>query len=439
MNMIKPLVAIVGRQNVGKSTLLNRLAGSQVAITDDTPGTTRDRIMSNVAWNGAEFTLIDTAGLDVKPETTITQKVLDQVDSALAEADVIIFLLDIQAGVTPLDLDIADKLRRISKPILLVANKADNNRLEAGSPEFYELGLGEPLVISAHHGRGTAELLDTIKALLPAPAPVEAETSTIKVAVAGRPNVGKSMLVNALLGKERSIVDGTPGTTRDSVDTLLDFGGQNVLLIDTAGIRRRGRVKLGVEQYSVIRSLRAIDRADIVLLVLDASEKVTDQDLHIAGYIQQAAKGVVLNVNKWDLATEKNMVEWNKYIRSQFKFMAYAPILYTSAKSGQGVDNVIPQVCQVYQERLKRITTSQVNSVVQEAVATHGPPQGRAKSLKILYATQAEVNPPTFAFFVNDAKLVHFSYKRYLENKLRQSFGFDGTPLRLIFKARGES
>ncbi len=437
--MIKPLVAIVGRQNVGKSTLLNRLAGRQVAITDDSPGTTRDRIMANVTWGGVEFTLIDTAGLDVKPETTITQKVLDQVDMALAEADVIIFLLDIQAGVTPLDLEIAAKLRRISKPILLVANKADNTRLEAGSPEFYELCLGEPLVISAHHGRGTAELLDSIKTLLPTPSPIEAEPSTIKVAVAGRPNVGKSMLLNALLGKERSIVDGTPGTTRDSVDTLLDFGGQNVLLIDTAGIRRRGRVRTGVEQYSVIRSLRAIDRADVVLLVLDAAEKVTDQDLHIAGYIQQASKGVVLNINKWDLATDKNIVEWNQYIRSQFKFMAYAPILYTSAKSGQGVDKVIPQVCQVYQERLKRIPTSAVNSVVQQAIAAHGPPRGRAKSLKILYATQVEVNPPTFAFFVNDAKLVHFSYRRYLENKLRQSFGFDGTPLRLIFKTRGES
>lgn len=437
--MIKPLVAIVGRQNVGKSTLLNRLAGKQVAITDDTPGTTRDRIMANVDWGGVEFTLIDTAGLDVKPETTITQKVLDQVDNALAEADIIIFLLDIQAGVTPLDLEIAAKLRRISKPILLVANKADNRKLEAGAPEFYELSLGEPLVISAHHGRGTAELLDSIKALLPAPAPIEAEPSTIKVAIAGRPNVGKSMLLNALLGKERSIVDGTPGTTRDSVDTLLDVGGQNVLLIDTAGIRRRGRVRAGVEQYSVIRSLRAIDRADIVLLVLDASERVTDQDLHIAGYIQQAAKGVVLNVNKWDLATDKNIVEWNKYLRSQFKFMAYAPILYTSAKSGQGVSEVIPLVCQVYQERLKRLPTAEVNSVVQKAVAAHGPPRGRAKSLKILYATQAEVNPPTFVFFVNDAKLVHFSYRRYLENKLRQSFGFDGTPLRLIFKSRGES
>ena len=259
------------------------------------------------------------------------------------------------------------------------------------------------------------------------------------VAIVGRPNVGKSMLLNALVGDKRAIVDDRPGTTRDAVDTLFDFDGQSVLLIDTAGIRRRGRVEAGVERYSVMRALRAIDRADIALLILDATELATTQDTHIAGYIQQAAKGIVLIVNKWDLVENKDITEWNKYIRSQFKFVNYAPVLYMSAKFGQGVDKIVPQVCQVYQERLKRIPTARVNSVIQQAVAAHNVPRRGSKRLKVLHATQAEVNPPTFVFFVNDAKLIHFSYQRYLENKLRQSFGFVGTPLRLVFKTRGES
>ena len=435
----KPLVAIVGRQNVGKSTLLNRLAGRQVAITSDLPGTTRDRVMADVSRHGVEFILVDTGGLELKPETTVTRKVLRQVETAIAEADAIIFLLDTRDGITPLDLEIAARLRRVSKPIILAANKVDNTKLEAKVSEFYELSLGEPLMISAYHGRGIEELLDSIKALLPESATTSDEVAAIKVAIVGRPNVGKSMLLNALLGTERAIVDETAGTTRDATDTLLDFGGQNVILIDTAGIRRRGRVRAGVEQYSVVRSLRAIDRADVALLVLNAAERVTDQDLHIAGYIQQAAKGIILSINKWDLVADKNVTEWNKYLRSQFRFMAYAPIMYTSAKTGQGVDKLLPLISQVYQERLKRLPTAEVNNIVQQAAATHTPPRGRSKPLKILYATQAEVNPPTFVVFVNDPKLIHFSYRRYLENKLRQSFGFEGTPLRLIFKARGES
>ncbi|HJM37119.1 MAG: ribosome biogenesis GTPase Der [Dehalococcoidales bacterium] len=436
--MTKPLVVIVGRQNMGKSTLLNRLAGKQIAITDDLPGTTRDRVLADVVWRGAEFTLVDTGGLELKPEMTIAQRVRDQVDVALTEADVIIFLVDVQDGVTPLDLEIAARLRPGSKPIMLVANKADNIKLESVAGEFYELSLGEPLAVSAHHGRGTAELLDNIIELLPAP-PVtgRVEPLAIKVAIIGRPNVGKSMLLNVLLGEERSIVDEVPGTTHDAVDTLLDFGGQSVLLIDTAGIRRRGRVRSGVEWYSVVRTLRAVDRADIALLVIDAAEGVTDQDLHVAAYIQQAVRGVVLVVNKWDLVLDKNVPEWDKYLRSRFKFMPYIPIVHTSAKLGYGGDKVMPQVCQVYQERMKRFPTAEVNSVVQQAVAAHSPPRGRTKPLKILYATQAAVNPPTFVFFVNDTRLIHFSYRRYLENKLRKAFGFFGTPLRLIFKPRG--
>jgi len=435
----KPIVAIIGRQNVGKSTLLNRIAGKPIAIVEDLPGTTRDRILANVSWQGVEFIIVDTGGLEPKPQTTIAQGVKEQAEVAIAEADVTIFLVDAKDGVVPSDLEIANMLRQSSKPILLAANKADNARLEIEAVEFYELGLGEPLAISAYHGRGTAELLDRIISLLPASLPTKVEPEIMKVAIVGRPNVGKSMLLNDLLGGERVIVDDTPGTTRDAIDTLLDFEGQSVLLIDTAGIRRRGRLGMGVERYSVIRALRAIDRADIALLVLDATELLTAQDTHIAGYIQQATKGIVLVVNKWDLIATKNIIECNRYIRSQLRFMSYAPVLYISAKFGQGVNRIMPQVGQVYQERLKRLSTAQVNDVVQQAIAAHSLPRSGSKKLKILYVTQAEVNPPTFVFFVNDAKLMHFSYQRYLENKLRQSFGFAGTPLRLVFKSRGES
>ena len=437
--MSKPIVAIVGRQNVGKSTLLNRMAGKPIAIVEDLPGTTRDRIFADVSWQEIVFTIVDTGGLELRPRSTIAQEVKEQVEIAIVEADTVIFLVDVRNGVTPSDLEIADLLRRSSKPIVLVANKADNAKLETGAVEFYELGLEEPLAISAYHGRGTAELLDKIVALLPAPPPTEAEPEVMKVAIVGRPNVGKSMLLNALLGDERAIVDDVPGTTRDAIDTLFDFDGQSVLLIDTAGIRRRGRLGIGVERYSVLRALRAINRADVVLLMLDATEMVTAQDTHIAGYIQQAVKGIVLVVNKWDLVADKNIKEYNNHIRRQLKFMSYAAVLYISAKFGQGVDRVMPEVCRVYQERFKRLPTAAVNSVVQQAVAAHNLPRAGAKQLKILYATQAEVNPPTFVFFVNDTELIHFSYRRYLENKLRQSFGFTGTPLRLVFKTRSES
>jgi len=435
----RPIVAIIGRQNVGKSTLLNRVAGKRIAITADLPGTTRDRILTGVAWQGTEFTLVDTGGLEAKPQSTIAQGVKEQVEVAIAEADVIIFLVDVRDGVTPFDLEIADMLRQAGKSSLLVANKADNTRLENEALEFYELGLGEPLAISAIHGRGTVELLDRIIDALPALPAIEAEPEVLKVAIVGRPNVGKSMLLNALLGEERAIVDDAPGTTRDALDTWFDFQGQGVLLIDTAGVRRRGRWGTGVERYSVLRALRAIDRADVALFVVDAAEPFTAQDMHIAGYIRQAVKGIVLVVNKWDLIEDKNVAEWNRHIKNQLRFMPDTPVVYTSAKFRQGVNKIMPKVSQVYQERLKRMPTSVVNSVVQQAVAAHNPPRVGNKQLKILYATQADVNPPTFVFFVNDAKLMHFSYQRYLENRLRQSFGFFGTPLRLVFKNREES
>ncbi len=437
MVVSKPVVAIIGRQNTGKSTLLNRLAGKRIAITADLPGTTRDRIFATVSWEGAEFTIVDTGGLEPKVQSTIAQGVNEQVKTAISEADVIAFLVDVKDGVTATDLEIADMLRSSEKPVLLVANKADNERLETEAVEFFELGLGEPLPVSAYHGRGTSELLDKIASVLPTMPPVSAGPEILKVAILGRPNAGKSTLLNALLGEQRSIVDQIPGTTRDAIDTPLDFDGQSMLLIDTAGIRQRGRLGTGVERYGAIRALKAIDRSDVALLVLDATELVTAQDTHIAGYIQQAAKGIVLVVNKWDLAMGKSQTEGTLYIRDRLKFIPFAPVLYISAKLGQGIDSVMPQVLKVYQERLKRIPTAEVNNVVQQTVAAHGPPRSGRKQLKFLYSTQAEVNPPTFVFFVNDASLIHFSYKRYLENRLRQVFGFCGTPLRLVFKTRG--
>ncbi len=437
--MTRPVVAIVGRPNVGKSTLLNRVVGRPLAIIEDRPGTTRDRNMADVEWGGVEFTLVDTGGLDLEPATTVGRGVLAQIETALDQAEVIVDMVDVTDGITPVDFDVADRLRRVNKPVLLVANKADNARRETEALEFYELGLGDPIAVSAHHGRGVAELLDRIVELLPAETPASEEEEVVKVAIVGRPNVGKSMLLNALIGDRRAIVDEIPGTTRDAVDTRFSFDGQDVLLIDTAGIRRRGRVKPGVERYSVLRAMRAIDRADVVLLVLDATETATSQDTHIAGYIQQAVKGIIIVVNKWDLIEDKDFTAWHKHVRSQFRFASYAPILYTSAKTGQGVSEIMPRVNEVYRERLKRLPTAAVNNIVQEAVAAHNRPRDRARQLKILYATQAEVNPPTFVFFTNDARMVHFSYRRYLENRLRQAFGFNGTPLRLVFKTRGES
>jgi GTP-binding protein len=434
----RPVVAIIGRRNVGKSTLLNRLAGKRLAIVADLPGTTRDRVFADVSWRGSEFNIVDSGGLDFQPASDIARSVNEQVTAAINEADIILFVVDTVDGITATDLDIADRLRTLTKPVLLVANKADNDRLEGEAVEFFSLGLGEPLAISAYHGRGIAELLDRVAALLPPQPPKQTGPEIMKLAIVGRPNVGKSTLLNAFCGAQRAIVNHAPGTTRDAIDIRLDFDGQDVILIDTAGIKRRGRVGSGVERYSVIRALKAIDRADVVLLLLDATELVTAQDLHIAGYIQQAAKGVLLLVNKWDLAMGLNKTECSRYVKSKLRFIAYAPLLFISAKLGQGVDKVIGQALKVYQERLKRIATAEVNSTIQQAAADHSPPRSGSKQLKLLYATQAEVNPPTFVFFVNDARLVHFSYRRYLENRLRRAFGFDGTPLRLVFKTRGE-
>jgi len=433
-------VAIVGRQNVGKSTLLNRLAGRRIAIVEDLPGTTRDRLTAGVSWLDKEFTVIDTGGVEAKGSSSFTSEINRQVNIAIDEADLILLLVDAKDGLMPSDQDLAALLRPVKKRVMLVVNKADNDKLDMAAPEFARLGLGEPIAISAYHGRGINALLDALLARLPAsPAATAVKPAEgLKIAIVGRPNVGKSMILNRLLGEERVIVSAIPGTTRDAIDTTIDFEGQSVILIDTAGIKRRGRQGGGVDKYSVIRSLEAIDRADVALLVLDAGELVTAQDLHVAGYIQQAFKGVIIVVNKWDLAKTLDKNEVTRCLRANLKFMRYASILYTSAMDGTGISDIMPQAIEVYNQRLKRIPTAELNSTVQQVLAAHTPPHKGMHLLKFFYATQAEVNPPTFVFFVNDATLMHFSYQRYLENQLRRNFGFEGTPLRLIFKTRGE-
>jgi len=436
--MTKPIVAIVGRPNVGKSTLFNRLVGKPVSIIEDIPGTTRDRLYADITWKDSSLTLIDTGGLLLTPPSDIAQRVKEQVEIAIEEADVIIFLVDAVDGVTHMDKEIAESLRRSQKPVMLAVNKADNERRNYEAFQFYELALGDPLPISAYHDIGVYELVERVVDNLPY-FPAEEELEMMKVAIIGRPNVGKSTLLNAILGQERAIVAESPGTTRDAIDTIFEYNGDRILLIDTAGIRRRGRIEGGIERYGVARALRAIGRADIAILITDATEAITAQDTHIAGYIQQAFKGIVLVVNKWDLVEETaDRGQWSREIRRKLKFMPYAPIFYISAKLKKGIDDVLNAAREVFAERKKRVPTAQLNSAIRDAIASHAPPSAAGKRLRILYATQAEINPPTFVFFVNDVKLMHFSYQRYLENRLRQSFGFKGTPLRLIYKRRGE-
>jgi GTP-binding protein len=434
----KPIVAIIGRQNVGKSTLLNRLAGKRISIVEDLPGTTRDRVFTDVTWNDRSFTLVDTGGLELGMETEIDRGVKEQISQAMSEADAIVFMVDVKDGIMPADAEIADLVRRLKKPTLLVANKGDNDKLESQAVEFYQLGLGEPFVISAYHGRSTAELIEKIIAMLPENVPSLTEPEIMKVAIVGKPNVGKSMLLNAILGKERTIVSNVPGTTRDAIDTQVDFMGKQVLLIDTAGIRKRGQIETGIEQYSVIRSMHAIDRCDVALLVLDATEMFSAQDTHIAGYIQQAVKGIVIIVNKWDLVTDEDQAVWAENTRKQFKFMAYAPVMFISAKTGKSVRDVMPQAYLVYQERIKVVPEAELRGAMRDAVASHNLPRKGKMMLSVKGVTQVAVNPPTFVFKVNNTKLVHFSYKRFLENKLREAFGFMGTPLRIDFKAGNE-
>ncbi len=444
--MARPIVAIVGRPNVGKSTLFNRLVGERRAIVEDEPGTTRDRLYGSITWGGVDFTVIDTAGLQDQVEianatlTEIAQSTREQAQSAIDEADVIIFLCDARSGITSGDHEVADLLRKTDKPTILVANKIDNFNKRDTALEFYELGLGDPLVLSAYHGVGTSDLLDRIVENLPHNDDDEPELSGPKIAIVGRPNVGKSRLINALIGEERSIVSDLPGTTRDSIDTHLEWNGKPLTLIDTAGIRRRGRIEQGIEHFSVLRSMRAIDRCDVVLLVIDATESFTAQDLHIAGYVEEQKKGIVVVVNKWDLIEKdsRTMDEYRDEAKRQLDFLPYAPLVFISAKFGQRVQNVLEMALLVEAERRKRVTTSAINKLLRDAVAKHPPASKPGKYVKFYYATQADVSPPTFVFFCNEPDQVHFTYKRFLENQIREQFGFVGNPVRMTLRGREE-
>jgi len=440
--MPKPIVAIVGRPNVGKSTLFNRLVGKPLAIIEDAPGTTRDRIYADAEWTGVDFVMVDTGGLDLVSTDDLIEQVRAQAQEAIAEADVIVFMTDVLDGIMLGDREIVEILWRSDKPVILAVNKAENasRRLEAA--EFYELGIGDPLAISALHGEGTGDLLDAVvEALAALPTEQEAETSAVKIAIVGRPNVGKSSLLNVLLGWDRAIVSAVPGTTRDALDTPMRWGGQDLVLIDTAGIRRKGRILPGVEKYSVLRALRAIGRADVVLLLVDATEGVTDQDAHVAGYILEEQKGVVVVVNKWDLIPKDShtMAAYTEYVRKRLRFLSYVPVLFISALTGQRVEQTIEVALKVREARLQRVPTGELNDIVREAVARHAPPSKWGKRLTFYYATQPEIDPPTFVFFINDTRLVHFGYRRYLENCIRARYPFEGTPLRLKFQGRAKS
>jgi len=434
--MTKPIVAIIGRPNVGKSTLFNRLVGKRVAIIEDEPGTTRDRIYADISWKEKTFSIVDTGGLLPDPSSDIENLIKSQVITAIEEADVIVFVLDVLDGITVLDKEVAELLRRCGKPLVLVANKADNEQRGYGSAQFYELALGDPIPISAYHGKGVSELLDRVVQQLPE-FTLEQEQDIMKIAIVGRPNVGKSMLLNAILGKERVIVSDKPGTTRDAIDTIFERDGERILIIDTAGIRRRGQIDRGIECYSVDRASHAIDRSDVTLLVTEATDLLAAQDVHIAGFVCEAYKGLVIVVNKWDLV--EDTADRRQYIvdiRSKIKFLPNVPIVFISALHGTGIKNVLKAAKEVYEERCKRIPTAYLNNAVRDMIAAHSPPSVRGKKLNITYTTQAEINPPTFVFSINDNSLMHFSYERYLENQLRRNFGFRGTPLRLIFRQK---
>lgn len=452
--MAKPVVALVGRPNVGKSTLFNRLAGERLAITDATPGTTRDRLYAEAEWNGVAFAIVDTGGIDPTTggkaplsvgSSDYIAAIRDQARIAVQEADLVLFMTDAISGLTPADEEVADILRRSQRrregkswpPILLVVNKADNAQLRDQAAQFYQLGLGEPFPISAAHGTGTGDLLDALVASLPPGEEVQEEES-VKIAIVGKPNVGKSSLLNRLVGEERAIVSPIPGTTRDAIDSQIEFEGVRVTLIDTAGIRRRGRIEPGVEKYSVLRSLRAIERADVALLMLDATSGITAQDTHIAGFILDAWKSVVVLVNKWDAIPKDTytMQTYTQRIRQELNFMDFVPFLFISAKTGQRVEQVLPLALRVQEERLVRLSTAQLNRIIQAAQDAHPAPAHAGRALRIYYGTQVRSDPPTFLLYVNDPSLGHFSYLRFLENRIREEYGFLGTPIRLILKPR---
>ena len=456
--MRKPVVALVGRPNVGKSMLFNRLAEERLAVVDEIPGTTRDRLVAQAEWAGYTFDVVDTGGIDPadmksrrkgEPLSIGSADFIDEIrvqaEIAIQEADVILFIVDVESGVTPADQEVAQILRRYqrevdgvrSPPVLLVVNKADSETRRQQALQFYELGMGEPYPISAIHGTGTGDMLDVLVANFPNRGE-EIEDESTKIAIVGKPNVGKSSLLNRLVGEERAIVSPIAGTTRDAIDTYLDYDGIPITLIDTAGIRRRGRIEPGVEKYSVLRAMRAIERADVSLLIVDAVDGLTAQDAHIAGFILDAWKSAVVIVNKWD-AIEKDtytMDEFTNKVRQTLNFMDYVPVLFISAKTGQRVDKVLPLALLVQEERLVRLPTSQVNKIVLRAQDLHPAPSHAGRQLKIYYGAQVRNDPPTFLLHVNDPRLSHFSYLRYLENRVREEHPFTGTPIRIVLRAR---
>lgn len=438
---MKPVVAIVGRANVGKSTLFNRLTHTKRAIVDDFAGVTRDRLYEDVTWNGKTFTLIDTGGIELKSNDEILKNVRFQAEIAIEEADLILYVVDVTTGVTSDDQEVAQMLRRSGKDVILVVNKVERFDDLTDVYEFYTLGMDELIPVAASHGTNTGDLLDAVHAHLEnLPEEEAADDDRIHIAVVGRPNVGKSSLTNAIIGEERSIVSNVAGTTRDAIDSTFVHNGEEIVIVDTAGMRKRGKIEMATERYSVMRSLRAVDRCDVALFVIDAEEGLIEQDKRVAGYVHEQGKGLIIVVNKWDLIEkdDKTMKTYAEKIKSQLLFMSYAPIIFVSALTGQRVTKIIDIVTAVAETRLMRLPTSLVNEIVRDAVLKNPPPSDKGKRLKIFYATQVDVAPPTFALFVNDAELMHFSYLRYLENCIRKHFAFEGTTIRLELRNKKE-
>lgn len=438
--MAKPLVAVVGRPNVGKSTLFNAIVNKRIAIVEDIPGVTRDRIYYDGEWLNHQFTMIDTGGIEFETgeKDSILMMMRYQAQLAIEEADVILFVVDGKAGVTPADEEVSNILRSSGKPVLLVVNKIDNFNQEANAWEFYNLGMGDPIAISAKNLLNLGDLLDEMVSHFPEHTAEEEDEKTIHVALVGRPNVGKSSLTNALLGQERVIVSNVAGTTRDSIDTNWTYDDQPFVLIDTAGMRRKSKIDMPIERYSIVRALRAVDRADIVCLVLDGVDGVTEQDKKIIGYAHEAGKGIVIVVNKWDLVEkdDKTMLRYSEDIRDELGFLQYAPILYVSALTKQRIHKLADLLKYVSEQQYMRISTNVLNQLVSDAQLVNPIPMKNGKLPKIYYMTQASVKPPTFIVFVNDPTMIHFSYMRFLENRLRESFGFEGTPIRLILRGK---
>ncbi|CAG7641355.1 ribosome biogenesis GTPase Der [Paenibacillus allorhizosphaerae] len=438
--MARPVVAIVGRPNVGKSTIFNRIIGDKLAIVEDKPGVTRDRLYGIGEWLTTEFSIIDTGGIEIEGDDQIMRSVRAQAELAIEEADVIVFMVDAKAGVTPADSEVAELLYRAKKPVVVAVNKVDNLQRTDDIYEFYSLGFGEVVGISGSHGTGIGDLLDEVIKHFPEATEEEYGEDVIRVALIGRPNVGKSSLVNAILGEERVIVSDVEGTTRDAIDTPFEKDGQKYVIIDTAGMRKRGKVYETTEKYSVMRAMKAIERADVVLVVIDGETGIIEQDKHIAGYAHEAGKAAVFVVNKWDIVEkdDKTMHQFTQKIRDHFLFMTYAPVVYVSAKTKQKLHKLLPVVNSVAEQHALRVQTHVLNDVVSDAVAITPPPTDKGRRLKINYATQVAVKPPTFVIFVNDPELMHFSYQRYLENKIRAAFGFEGTPLRFFTRRKSD-